>query len=83
MDVRERVGQNLRQLRLHRHLSQEALAAAADVHQTYLSDLENGKRNPSILVLERLGIALGVDIAVLFAGSKRSVTAQSVDPSQR
>lgn len=67
MDVRARVGQNLRELRLSRRLSQEALADVAAVHQTYLSDLENGKRNPSVLVLERLATALGVDVAALFA----------------
>lgn len=67
MDLRARVGRNLRELRLSRRLSQEALADVAAVHQTYLSDLENGKRNPSILVLERLATALDVDVAALFA----------------
>lgn len=69
MDVRIRVGRAIRALRLDRRLSQEALASAADVHQTYLSDLENGKRNPSIVVLARIASALDVDVIELFGRS--------------
>jgi len=65
MDVRARVGQNLTQMRREKGLSQEALAHAANVHQTYVSDLERGKRNPSIIVLDRLAKALDADIADL------------------
>lgn len=70
MDVRVRVGRSLKALRRERSLSQEALAAAAEVHQTYLSDLENGKRNPSIDILARLADALNVDVTELFLRHK-------------
>ena len=53
MDVRKRVGLNLRRLREAKGLTQEELAHQADVHQTYLSGVEGGKRNPSIVVLNR------------------------------
>ena len=62
MDVRIRVGLNIQNLRREAGLSQEELAYRADVHQTYLSGLERGKRNPSILVLARVAEALNVDI---------------------
>lgn len=62
MDVRAQVGLNLQKLRRQRELSQEELAARALVHQTYLSGLERGKRNPSLLVLARLANALNVEI---------------------
>jgi transcriptional regulator with XRE-family HTH domain len=65
MDVRARVGQYL--MRRDKGLSQEALAHAADVHQTYVSDLERGKRNPSILVLDRLAKAIDADMVDLCA----------------
>lgn len=71
MDVRKRVGLNLRRLRHAKRLSQEELAHAADIHQTYLSGVEGGKRNPSIAVLERIATALGSDISVLFASPGR------------
>ena len=63
MDVRQRVGLNLQNLRREKDLSQEELAHRAEVHQTYLSGVERGKRNPSIMVLQRICEALGRDIA--------------------
>lgn len=66
MEARKRVAVNIQRLRRQRDLSQEELGARADVHQTYLSQLEGGKRNPSIDVLERLANALKVDIGELF-----------------
>ncbi|MCD1266699.1 transcriptional regulator [Shinella sumterensis] len=66
MDVRVRVSRNIQRLRREKGLSQEDVAHAADVHQTYLSGVEGGKRNPSIDVLSRIAKALGVDISELF-----------------
>lgn len=66
MDVRERVGLNVQRLRRAREYSQEELADRAKIHQTYLSGVERGIRNPSALVLERIARALGVDIEDLF-----------------
>lgn len=65
MDVRERIGLNLQTLRRAKGFSQEELAHQAEVHQTYLSGVERGKRNPSILVLARIAGALGVDVEEL------------------
>ena len=69
MDVRERVGRNIQRLRQRKELSQEELAHRASVHQTYLSGVEGGKRNPSIMVLGRIAEALGVDIEEFFRRS--------------
>ena len=62
MDVRVRVGLNLQGLRRERGLSQEELAHRSDMHQTYLSGIERGRRNPSVLILSRLAAALGADL---------------------
>jgi transcriptional regulator with XRE-family HTH domain len=61
-DVRERVGLNLQRLRREKGLSQEELADRAGIHQTYLSGVERGKRNPTVSVLQRIAEALGADI---------------------
>ncbi len=61
MRLQDRVGLNIQDLRRARKLSQEELADMCRVHQTYLSGVETGKRNPSLLVLERIAIALNVD----------------------
>ncbi len=62
MDLRTRVGLNVQRLRRDKEMSQEELAARADMHQTYLSGVERGVRNPSLLVLGRIAKALGVDV---------------------
>lgn len=62
MNVRERVGLNLQRLRRGKKVSQEELAHRAKIHQTYLSGVERGRRNPSLLVLERIAKGLGVDV---------------------
>ena len=66
MDVRQRIGQNVQRIRRAKGLSQEELSHRADIHQTYFSGVESGKRNPSALVLERIAKGLGVDIGELF-----------------
>lgn len=66
MEARKRVGVNIQRLRRAAELSQEELGARASVHQTYLSQVEGGKRNPSIDVLERIAKALKADISELF-----------------
>lgn len=66
MKAARRVGLNLQRLRHDKGLSQEELAHRADVHQTYLSGVEGGKRNPSVGVLERIADGLGVDIEEFF-----------------
>ena len=70
MDVRKRVGLNLQRLRRGKGLSQEELAHRAEIHQTYLSGVEGGKRNPSIGVLGRIATALEIDIEELFRRSR-------------
>ena len=67
MDVRRRVGLNVQRLRRLRELSQEELAHRAGIHQTYLSGVENGRRNPSIVVLDRIAKALESDVVELAA----------------
>ena len=66
MEARKRVGVNIQRLRRVADLSQEELGARANVHQTYLSQVEGGKRNPSVDVLERVAKALKVDISEFF-----------------
>lgn len=66
MDVRDRVGRNVQRIRREREFTQEDVSHRANVHQTFLSGLENGKRNVSVVVLERIAKALNVDIAAFF-----------------
>lgn len=60
MELRRVFAENLRQLRVGRGLSQEALADAAGIDRTYVSLLERRKYSPSLDLMERLADALGV-----------------------
>jgi transcriptional regulator with XRE-family HTH domain len=66
MSVKARVSRNIQRIRREKDLSQEEVAHRSGIHQTYLSGVETGKRNPSILIVERIAVALGVDVAEIF-----------------
>ena len=65
MDVRQRVGTNLRKFRRERGLSQEKLAFECGLHRTYISGVERGVRNPTVLVLEAIAKALEIPSSLL------------------
>ena len=67
-DVLWQLGRRIAFLRKEKGLSQVELAADADMAKSYLSELELGKRNASVLVLSRLAAALGTTLEELFKG---------------
>lgn len=66
MDGRRLVAWNLRRHRVGRGLSQEKLAVDAQIDRTYVSSLERGLENPTVVVLDKLAAALSLPIADLF-----------------
>jgi transcriptional regulator with XRE-family HTH domain len=60
MDMRKLVGENVRRLRLARGLTQEQFAEQSGFSQQYLSGLERGQRNPTVVTLFELATTLGV-----------------------
>ena len=60
MDMRVLVGRNVKRIREQKRLTQERLAELSGFSQQYISGLENGRRNPSIVSLYELAKALGV-----------------------
>lgn len=67
MDIKKKFGEKLKKLRLERGLSQEGLANEANLDRTYIPGIEKGERNVSITVIEKLAIALKVEIRDFFS----------------
>lgn len=65
MDLRETFGRNVRRIRQTRDLTIEALADAASLSYSYVGELERGRRNPSLAVIEAIAVALNVKPDVL------------------
>lgn len=62
MDIRSVIGLNVQRIRRERRISQEELGFRASKTRAYISGLEAGKRNPTILTLVTLSDALGVEL---------------------
>ena len=60
MELARRFGLNVRRVRKEAGLSQEALADLVGIARSYMSDIEVGRRNPSLSVVERIADALSV-----------------------
>lgn len=75
MDILEKFGNKVKQLRLEKGLSQEALAHKADIDRTYLPGIEKGTRNSSIKVANKIAIALEITFSELvnFEYEKRNI----------
>ena len=58
--MRKLIGENTARIRKEKGLTQEALAEKSGLSQQYISGLENGQRNPTIVTLFELSSALGV-----------------------
>lgn len=61
MDMRRLVGRNFARLRRERGLTQEQAAEKSGFSQQYISGLEQGRRNPTVVTVYELAQALGVD----------------------
>lgn len=77
MDVRRVIGQNVRKHRLARDLSQEAVATLMGVDRAYVSALEVGRRNPTVITLWHVAQALQVSLAELVEDGDGTVVKQT------
>ncbi|HEY1065789.1 MAG TPA: helix-turn-helix transcriptional regulator [Pirellulales bacterium] len=66
LNICERFGLAVRTRRDELGWNQEELAEQAGIHRTYLSDVERGSRNLSLVNIEKLAVALGLSLAELF-----------------
>ena len=75
MDARQVFGMNVRRLRLEKGLSQEEFGFTAGIDRTYVSDVERGLRNPTLLLAAKFAAGLGVELHELLRPCKSQETA--------
>ncbi|MBR3815992.1 MAG: helix-turn-helix transcriptional regulator [Clostridia bacterium] len=66
MDIKQAVGKRIKELRNKLGVSQEELAAMVELDRTYITSVERGKRNISIVNIEKLATALNVSLSEFF-----------------
>jgi len=66
MEIKENIGQRIKELREITSMSQKDLAYSADLDRSYIASVENGSRNISIVNIEKIAIALNVNIKEFF-----------------
>jgi transcriptional regulator with XRE-family HTH domain len=73
MDMRRLVGKNAKKLRIAKGLTQEEFAERSGISQQYISDLERGRRNPTVVSLYELAQALGVSHMELLQPEEKDI----------
>ena len=68
MNINVQLGMRIRYLRKQKGMSIEDLALEAGINRNYLSDLERGVRNPTVVVLEKIAKSLSINLSTLFKG---------------
>lgn len=68
MNTEQKLGQNILRLRKEKGLTQEQLANKAGISRCYLSDIENGKRQISLAIIERIARELGMSVGEMIDG---------------
>jgi transcriptional regulator with XRE-family HTH domain len=65
-DIKFSIGTRIKELRKERSISQEDLAYLANLDRTYITSVENGRRNISIVNIEKIANAMGIDLYHFF-----------------
>lgn len=72
MDIKLKIGQRIKELREIANMSQKDLSYAADLDRSYIASVENGQRNVSIVNIEKIANALGVNLKQFFSDAQFS-----------
>lgn len=66
MEIKSKIGLRIKEIRNEKGVSQETLAHLAELDRTYVNSVENGKRNISIVNIEKIANALEISLADFF-----------------
>ena len=70
MNLKDKIGHKVKTLRLEKDITIEYLANISDVDRNYISDIEKGKRNVSIEILEKIVVVLNSNLSIFFNDEK-------------
>ncbi len=73
MTIQITLGENVRRIRESKGWSQDKLSEASGLHRTYISGIERGIRNPTIKIVQKIAIALGVCPGQLLGNGSNNV----------
>lgn len=77
-DIRVLIGSRIRALRKEAHISQETLGLKAGLDRTYIASVEGGKRNISIVNIEKLSLSLGHSLTEFFSTPEFSADSKTI-----
>ena len=66
MNIKQKIGQRIKELREHKKISQKDLAYTSDIDRSYIASVESGKRNISIVNIEKISLALNISLQEFF-----------------
>ncbi len=66
MDIKEKIGKRLRELRIAKGVSQEKFSFECDLDRTYIASIEQGRRNVSIVNIEKIAKAFNISVYEFF-----------------
>ena len=69
MNIKEKIGYRLRELRTEKGLSQEKFSFECELDRTYIASIERGKRNVSIANIEKIAKAFDISVSDFFNSS--------------
>jgi transcriptional regulator with XRE-family HTH domain len=78
MDYIEKIGQRIFGIRKIKKITQERLAEKSDLTVSYISKIEAGKRNPSLITIEKIATGLGVEIYQLFTNTEPELMSDKI-----
>ena len=70
MEIKSKIGTRIKELRELKNMSQKDLSFSADLDRSYIASVENGKRNISIINIEKIAIALDITLKEFFNNDK-------------
>ena len=70
MEIKIKIGNRIKELRDIKQMSQKDLAYASDLDRSYITSVENGQRNISIVNIEKIAVALGITLKEFFKDNK-------------